>query len=88
MAFTNYLATSIICTLLFYGYGLGWFGYLQRWQLYPVVAAIWALMLLWSKPWLDRFAAGPLEWAWRSLTFGKRQPFRRRSPSDQRSFAN
>uniref|UniRef100_UPI0013D0FC7F DUF418 domain-containing protein n=3 Tax=Pseudomonadota TaxID=1224 RepID=UPI0013D0FC7F len=46
MAFTNYLATSLICTSLFYGYGLGWYGQLTRWQLYPVVLGIWALILL------------------------------------------
>jgi uncharacterized protein len=73
MAFTNYLATSLICTTLFYGYGLGWFGTLSRWQLLPVVAAIWLAMLLWSKPWLARFRFGPLEWLWRSLARRKLQ---------------
>lgn len=68
MAFSNYLGTSLICTYLFCGYGLGWFGRLERWQLYPVVGAIWALILLWSKPWLDRFDYGPVEWLWRAGT--------------------
>lgn len=77
MAFTNYLATSLICTFLFYGYGLGWFGRLSRWQLYPVVALIWAAMLFWSKPWLERFAYGPFEWLWRSLSRGAPAPFYR-----------
>jgi uncharacterized protein len=71
MAFTNYLATSLICTALFYGHGLGWFGQLSRWQLYPVVMAIWAAILLWSTPWLARFRFGPLEWLWRSLARGR-----------------
>jgi uncharacterized protein len=71
MAFTNYLLTSLICTSLFYGHGLGWFGTLSRWQLYPVVALLWALMLFWSKPWLARFRFGPLEWLWRSLARGR-----------------
>jgi len=70
MAFTNYLATSLICTTIFYGYGLGWYGELSRAEVYLVVLGIWALMLLWSKPWLERFAYGPLEWLWRSLTRG------------------
>ena len=77
MAFSNYLGTSIVCTLLFYGYGLGWFGLLERWQLYPVVLAVWALMLLWSKSWLDRFAYGPCEWLWRSIARGRWQPMQR-----------
>lgn len=76
MAFTNYLATSLIATTLFYGYGLGWFGTLSRWQLYLVVAALWAAMLLWSQPWLARFRFGPFEWAWRSLARGRWQNLR------------
>jgi uncharacterized protein len=74
-AFTNYLGTSIVVTLIFNGYGLGLYGYLERWQSYLVVFPVWALILLWSKPWLDRFTYGPLEWLWRSLARGKRQPF-------------
>ncbi|NML06384.1 DUF418 domain-containing protein [Sphingomonas sp. G-3-2-10] len=76
MAFTNYLTTSLICTTLFYGYGLGWYGYLGRAELYLVVFAVWALMLLWSKPWLARFRYGPLEWLWRSLSRLSFQPIR------------
>ena len=74
MAFTNYLATSLICTTLFYGYGLGWFGHLSRAQLWLVVLAVWAAILLWSKPWLGRFAFGPMEWLWRSLARRNAQP--------------
>jgi uncharacterized protein len=39
----------------------------------------WLLMLAWSKPWLDRFHYGPLEWLWRTLARGRAQPFRRKS---------
>ncbi|HET9459430.1 MAG TPA: DUF418 domain-containing protein [Sphingomicrobium sp.] len=73
-AFTNYLGTSILMTGLFYGWGLGLYGSLSRAQLYPVVFAMWALMLLWSKPWLDRFRYGPFEWLWRSLARWQVQP--------------
>ncbi|MEP9357784.1 DUF418 domain-containing protein [Sphingomonas sp. KR3-1] len=83
MAFTNYLATSLVCTALFYGYGLGWYGHLSRWQLYPVVFAVWALILLWSKPWLARFGYGPLEWAWRSLARWQIQPLRINASASQ-----
>jgi uncharacterized protein len=77
MAFSNYLGTSIVCTLIFNGYGLGWYGYLQRWQCLIVVAGMWLLMLAWSKPWLERFAYGPFEWLWRSAARGQWQTFRR-----------
>ncbi|ALH79096.1 DUF418 domain-containing protein [Sphingopyxis macrogoltabida] len=77
-AFSNYLGTSIAMTTLFYGYGLGLFGDVGRWPLYLVCIGVWGLMLLWSKPWLERFHYGPLEWLWRSLARGKWQPMRLR----------
>ncbi|QDX25319.1 DUF418 domain-containing protein [Sphingomonas suaedae] len=73
MAFTNYLMTSLICTFIFYGWGLGWYGELSRAEVYLVVLGVWVLILLWSKPWLERFAYGPLEWLWRSLSRGRPQ---------------
>jgi uncharacterized protein len=77
-AFTNYLGTSILMTSLFYGYGLGLYGSFGRLELWIVVFAMWALMLAWSKPWLDHFRYGPFEWLWRSLSRGKVEPMRRR----------
>ena len=79
MAFTNYLATSLICTTLFYGYGLGWYGHFSRWQLYPIVLAIWAALLIWSRAWLAHFRYGPFEWLWRSLARRSLQPIRHSS---------
>lgn len=77
MAFTNYLATSLICTTIFYGYGLGLYGRLGRAECYLVVVAICLAMLGWSAPWLARFRYGPLEWLWRSLARARLQPMRR-----------
>ena len=76
-AFSNYLGTSVLMTSLFYGYGLGWFGTMGRAELWLVVLPMWALMLLWSKPWLDRFHYGPAEWLWRSLARGEMQAMRK-----------
>jgi len=77
-AFTNYLGTSILMTTLFYGYGVGIYGSLSRIELWLPVVAMWALMLLWSKPWLDRFRYGPFEWLWRSLARMRLEPMRKR----------
>ncbi len=66
-------------TTLFYGYGFGLFGALSRTGLLGVVLLMWTAMLAWSKPWLERYRFGPCEWAWRSLTYRKRQPFRRQT---------
>ena len=79
-AFTNYLGTSIVMTTLFYGYGFGLYGTLSRIELWIPVIAMWAVILLWSKPWLDRFQYGPLEWLWRSLARWSFQPMRRPAP--------
>ncbi|MDC0886548.1 DUF418 domain-containing protein [Altererythrobacter sp.] len=76
-AFTNYLGTSIAMLFVFHGWALGLFGQLNRPMLYLVVALTWVLMLAWSKPWLERFRYGPLEWLWRCLTYGKLFPLKR-----------
>jgi uncharacterized protein len=76
-AFTNYLGTSIVMTSLFYGYGLGLFGTMSRAELWLVVIPMCGLMLLWSKPWLERYRYGPFEWLWRTLARGEVQPMRK-----------
>ena len=76
-AFSNYILMSLILAPIFYGYGLGLFGELFRWEAYFLVIPIWAVMLLWSKPWMAQFRHGPLEWLWRSLTRQEWVPMRR-----------
>jgi len=78
MAFSNYLGSSVVMMLVFQGWaGVGLYGELHRGGLLLVVLAAWALMLAWSKPWLAHFRYGPLEWLWRSLTYGRRVQLRR-----------
>jgi len=77
MAFTNYIMHSVICSLIFFGYGLNYYAELQYYELYFVVLGIWILQLVVSPLWLKYFRYGPLEWLWRSLTYWRRQPFRR-----------
>jgi uncharacterized protein len=81
MALTNYLAHSLIGTTLFYGYGLGLFGRLDRVALWGVVLVIWAVQLWYSPLWLERFRFGPAEWLWRSLTYWRLQPMRTGNPA-------
>jgi uncharacterized protein len=80
MAFSNYLMTSIITTLVFCGFGLGLYGKLSRFSELAVVAGVWVFILVWSKPWLQLFHYGPFEWAWRSLVRWRPQPFPRGRP--------
>ena len=76
MALTNYLAQSIICNIIFLGFGFGMFGQMQRTEVYYVVFGIWIFQLLFSVFWLRRYHYGPAEWLWRSLTYKKRQSFK------------
>jgi uncharacterized protein len=76
MAFSNYILQSVICSLIFFGYGWGLYGKLNLTEQLWVVGAVWLFQLIVSPIWLKYFRFGPLEWAWRSLTYLKRQPFR------------
>ncbi len=76
MALTSYLTHSIVCTTIFYGYGLGYYGTLDRTRMAAIVVTIWILQLGLSPIWLKHFRFGPAEWLWRSLTYWRSQPMR------------
>ncbi|MEL6304317.1 MAG: DUF418 domain-containing protein [Bacteroidota bacterium] len=76
-AFTVYIMQSVIGLLLFSSLGLGWFGQLSLLQLMITTLLTWVFFLCAAPLWLRYFRFGPLEWAWRSLTYRKIQPFRR-----------
>ncbi len=72
MAFTNYVAQSLIMTAIFYGgRGPGLWGALDRPTLMLVVPVVWAAQLIWSTLWLRSFEMGPLEWVWRRLSYAR-----------------
>lgn len=78
LALSNYLLQSVVSTFLMYHWGLGYFGDVPRpWQI-ALVFAIYALQIPLSILWLRFFTIGPMEWIWRSLTYWKRQPMRRK----------
>lgn len=76
MALTNYLMQSVIGAFIFYGWGLGYFGQLNRIDLVPIVLGVWALQLVVSPLWLSHFRFGPMEWLWRSMTYWRAAPLR------------
>ncbi len=77
MALTNYLLQSIVCTWLFYGYGLGYFEQMPRaWQALFVLV-FFVVQVLLSHWWLARFRFGPMEWLWRAATYLSWPPMRR-----------
>ncbi len=80
-ALSNYLLQTVLCTTIFYGHGLGLFARVERTGQIAIVVAIWVVQILVSSWWVKRFAVGPVEWAWRSATYGRAVPLRRPLPS-------
>lgn len=71
MALSNYLAQTLICSWIFYGYGLGLFATLDRWQQFLLALVIGTFQLFISRFWLKHFKAGPAEAIWRKLALLK-----------------
>ncbi|WP_282272660.1 DUF418 domain-containing protein [Stenotrophomonas sp. PS02298] len=77
MALSNYLGQSLVCTLVFYGYGLGWFEQVGRASQLLFAVGLFAMQVLLSQLWLRRFQYGPVEWLWRAFTYLQLPPLRR-----------
>lgn len=77
MALTSYILQTIIGTLLFMGYGFSLLGEIDVWLATLLAFPIFLAQILFSRWWLSQFRFGPLEWLWRSLTYGKFQPMQR-----------
>jgi uncharacterized protein len=77
MPLTTYIGASVILGYLFFGYGLGWYGQFYSGEWIRVALILYGSQLIFSWLWLKFFRVGPLEWLWRSLTYGKFQPVRK-----------
>lgn len=75
MPLSNYLMQSLICTALFYGWGLGLWG-----RVGPALGFVLSLGIFfvvqvpWSLWWLRRHERGPMEMLWARLTYGGARP--------------
>jgi uncharacterized protein len=69
MSLTNYLMQSILGTFLFYSYGLGLYGNVSIGEGTILAAAIFLFQLFFSRYWLKKFDAGPVEFIWRRFTY-------------------
>ena len=74
-ALSNYLLQSVLATTLFYGLGL--YGQVSLTTAFLAVPLIWTVNLVASAWWTARFRLGPVEWAWRWGTYGRRPALRR-----------
>lgn len=78
MAFTNYILQSVISFILFYGAGFGWYGTIRPLEGVLIAVVLFIVQVALSNWWLRRYLYGPLEWVWRSFTYGEKQPFKRK----------
>lgn len=76
MALSNYLFHSLVFVFIFYSYGLGLYGKVGPLGGVVLAVPIFAVQLPLSVWWMRRFRFGPVEWLWRTLTYGKLQPMR------------
>lgn len=79
MALTNYALQTLLCTTFFYGYGFARFATIDYPGLWVVMLCVWTINIALSMVWLRLFDFGPLEWLWRSLTYGRIIPIRTRA---------
>ncbi len=74
MALSNYLLQVFIVTVLFYG--LGFYARVGPFLGVGLGLLIFTLEVVLSTFWMRRFRFGPVEWLWRTLTYGRLQPMR------------
>ncbi|GAA4350896.1 DUF418 domain-containing protein [Kangiella taiwanensis] len=65
MAFTLYIMQSLMCAVIFYGYGFDLYGKVSRSELWVYVVGIWVFQLTFAVVWFQYFKRGPLEAVWR-----------------------
>ena len=78
-ALTAYLLQTVIATFIFYGIGLGLFGYVNRAYQLVIMCFIWFALLILCPMWLSKYQYGPVEWIWRMLTHLKLIPLLRQN---------
>ena len=71
MALTTYLTQSVVCTTLFYSYGFRLLGRVSYTGMFTITVTLFALQMAFSVWWLKRYRFGPVEWLWRTLTYGR-----------------
>jgi uncharacterized protein len=76
-AISGYLGQTVAFTLFFYGYGLAMYGRLSAWQGVVLALVVWIIEVMLARAWMARFALGPVEWLWRSITYLRVLPMRR-----------
>ncbi|MEL1250640.1 DUF418 domain-containing protein [Aurantiacibacter gilvus] len=81
MALTNYLVQGVFIGLVLYGFhgGLALAGMIEPKVVLGLCFGFYALQTVFSHWWLGRYRFGPMEWLWRTLTYGERPTMRAQS---------
>ena len=72
MALSHYLGQSLVCVLVFYGIGLGWFRQVGYGVGMLIALAVFLALALACRAWLKVCRQGPMEMLWRKLAYGGR----------------
>ncbi|MFT4414886.1 DUF418 domain-containing protein [Fredinandcohnia humi] len=72
LSLSNYLLQSVVCTTIFYGYGFGLYGKIEPITGFLMTIVIFIIQIVLSQLWLKKFRYGPVEWVWRTLTYGQK----------------
>jgi uncharacterized protein len=70
---SNYLLQSLVCTTVFYSYGLGLYGQVGIVPSTLTAAVVFLGELRLSAWWLEHYTLGPVEWLWRVAAYGRSQ---------------
>ena len=71
MSFSSYLSHTLFGIIIFYPFGFGLYGSMSLWQVEVLAIVIYIVQIFFAIIWLKHYSFGPLEWLWRSLTYGK-----------------
>jgi len=71
MALTTYLTQSVVCVTLFHSWGFGWYGRVGYTGMFAITLSLFAIQMAVSSWWLRRYRFGPVEWLWRTITYGR-----------------
>ena len=76
LALSNYIFTNLVYAVLSYGWGFGMYGQMRPITGLLIVVLLIPIQIACSQWWIERYRFGPIEWCWRSMTYGKLQPVR------------
>ncbi|MEO6406514.1 MAG: DUF418 domain-containing protein [Ferruginibacter sp.] len=88
LALSNYILQTILCSLFFYGYGMGYFGRVNQFKLYVFASEMIIVQIAFSVIWLKYYQHGPAEWLLRKLYHSKERAAEKVVPFDSTLPAN